>query len=129
MEAALERAGQLAGASQMAGVGARLVEVEQRRGEKGVVVEETLLLRPALRPRMEQPALATDLRPQELGRRGSGLEIAWLVEHTAGFGERAAQERVPAGENLVVERRGHAAAPNLEQAAASLGDGRRRGVG
>jgi hypothetical protein len=82
-------------ASQMPGVRRRLVEVEAGGGEERMVVEEARLFGDAGGPDVQQPAVASDLGPEEIGGPHRRIDVPRDVEDATGLGKRGDHERVP----------------------------------
>ncbi len=106
------------GQLQVAQVELRLVEIEQRLGEEGVVVQEAGNGRVARRDSGAAGCRSRGsyrLAIRKSGGPPRGLRVARLVEHRAAFGERRDHQPVPGGQNLVVQMRTDAFGARLQQ--------------
>ena len=102
VEPGIECRDQLPSTRQVARITARFVQIHERRGQEGVVVEIRIVLGPASRPDVQQSAVAPEPGPHEVGSPDGGVDEARRAQDAARLGECADRERVPSGQHLLV---------------------------
>ena len=102
----------------------RLVEGEEGAGQERVIVGEAPHAGGPIAPRAEHPAvLVPEVLPHEVRAADRGVHVGRLVEDPTGLGEGTDRERVPGGQDLVVEGGTHARLASFEQPLAGLFEG------
>ena len=103
-----------------------LQELEQRIGEKRVVVEIGMQMRTAVLVGCEQPSLLPQRAVDEIDGGSRGVGEIRTMQHPGGDGESSDHERIPRGQDLFIARRARRATCARQAASRAPSRARRR---